>query len=77
MDKKDLFGYLIYIKSIYDDRQIYNFFENYEISKLDINRIYRYLDKYMKEDALDITYKEIDMEFENNDGYEEEIDLDI
>ena len=28
-------------------------FENYEISKLDINRIYRYLDKYTKEDAED------------------------
>jgi len=77
MDKKDLFGYLIYIKSIYDDNQIYNFFENYEISKLDINRIYRYLDKYMKEDALDITYKETDIDFENNYGCEEEIDSDI
>jgi hypothetical protein len=77
MDKKDLFGYLIYIKNIYDDNQIYNFFENYEISKLDINRIYRYLDKYMKEDALDITYKETDIDFENNYGCEEEIDSDI
>jgi hypothetical protein len=28
-------------------------FENYEITKLDINRIYRYLDKYTKEDAAD------------------------
>jgi hypothetical protein len=26
-------------------------FENYEISKLDINRIYRYLEKYTKENA--------------------------
>jgi hypothetical protein len=26
-------------------------FENYEISKLDINRIYRYLEKYTKENV--------------------------
>ena len=29
-------------------------FENYEISKLDINRIYRYLEKYTKENVDDI-----------------------
>ena len=28
-------------------------FENYEINKLDINRIYRYLDKYTKADCAD------------------------
>jgi hypothetical protein len=38
--------------------------ENYEITKLDINRIYRYLDKYTKENALDIKYDENDCEFE-------------
>jgi hypothetical protein len=31
----------------------------------------------MKEDALDITYKETDIDFENNYGCEEEIDSDI
>ena len=34
-----------------DDNDIINLFENYEITKLDINRIYRYLEKYTKEDA--------------------------
>lgn len=29
------------------------FFENNEITKLDINRIYRYIDKYTKENAAD------------------------
>jgi hypothetical protein len=29
-------------------------FENYEISKLDINRIYRYLEKYTKENVDDL-----------------------
>jgi hypothetical protein len=64
MDKKDLFGFLLTIKNTYDENQIYSLFENFEISKLDINRIYRYLDKYMKEDAVDIVDKEIEV---NND----------
>jgi len=64
MDKKDLFGFLLSIKNTYDENQIYSLFENFEISKLDINRIYRYLDKYMKEDAVDIVDKEIEI---NND----------
>jgi hypothetical protein len=29
-------------------------FENQDISKLDINRIYRYLDKYTKENVTDV-----------------------
>jgi hypothetical protein len=32
-----------------------NIFENYDISKLDIRRIYRYLDKNVKKDAIDDT----------------------
>jgi hypothetical protein len=63
MDKKDLFGFFISIKNTYNDiNTIYNLFENYEINKLDINRIYRYLDKYMKEDAADIVDKEIEID---------------
>jgi hypothetical protein len=61
MDKKDLFGFLLSVKNMYDENQLYNLFENFEISKLDINRIYRYLDKYMKEDAVDIADKEIEL----------------
>jgi len=48
-DKKDLFAFFYDIKNKYDDNNILNIFENYEISKLDINRIYRYLEKYTKE----------------------------
>lgn len=52
MDKKDLFSFFLELKNKYDDNEMLLLFENYEISKLDINRIYRYLDKYTKEDAL-------------------------
>jgi Cdc6-like AAA superfamily ATPase len=62
MDKKDLFGFFIDLKNKYDDTQIISLFENYEISKLDINRIYRYLEKYIKENATGTLDKEIESE---------------
>jgi len=69
MDKKDLFGYFIELKNTYnDDNKILALFENYEINKLDINRIYRYLEKYTKENANGIIEKEIEID--------EEIDFD-
>ena len=54
MDKKDLLTFFLHIKNKYTDIEILTLFENYEISKLDINRIYRYIEKYTKEDAIDI-----------------------
>jgi DNA polymerase III delta prime subunit len=54
MDKKDLFTFFLHVKNKYTDIEILTLFENYEISKLDINRIYRYIEKYTKEDAVDI-----------------------
>jgi hypothetical protein len=68
MDKKDLFGFFIDLKNNSDDNEIMNLLENYEIGKLDINRIYRYIEKYIKEDAAGTTDKEIE---------EEEIEEDI
>jgi SpoVK/Ycf46/Vps4 family AAA+-type ATPase len=53
MDRKDLFSFFLELRSKYDDNEMFLLFENYEITKLDINRIYRYLDKYTKEDAVD------------------------
>ena len=49
MDKKDLFSFFIHLRNHYEENQIISLFENYEINKLDIHRIYRYLDKYTKE----------------------------
>jgi hypothetical protein len=77
MDKKDLFGFFISIKNAYDDNNIYKLFENYEISKLDINRIYRYLDKYIREDAPDIIDKEIEIETDCFEGCDCEVDFDM
>lgn len=46
LDRRDLFAFFTELKNIYTDSQIYTLFETYEINKLDINRIYRYLNKY-------------------------------
>jgi len=54
MDQKDLFSFFLDLKNKYDDNEMISFFENYEITKLDINRIYRYLEKYTKENTTDI-----------------------
>jgi hypothetical protein len=67
MDKKDLFSFFLELKNNFDDNQILLLFENYEITKLDINRIYRYLDKYTKENAVD----EIEIEIDETDSITE------
>ena len=60
MDKKDLIAFfqemrLFYGKEFYNNMETLNIveklFENYNISKLDIKRMYRYLDKNVKKDA--------------------------
>jgi SpoVK/Ycf46/Vps4 family AAA+-type ATPase len=49
MDKKDILGFFITIREEYTMNYIYDMFnnENYEMNKLDINRIYRFIDRYI------------------------------
>ena len=49
-----MFAFFLDLKNKYNDNEIVLLFENYDISKLDINRIYRYLEKYTKENADDV-----------------------
>jgi hypothetical protein len=60
MDKNDMFAFFLVIKNKYNSTEIEALFENYEISKLDINRIYRYLEKYTKENAETDEIAEVD-----------------
>jgi DNA polymerase III delta prime subunit len=53
IDKKDLYSFFLEMKNNINENQILLLFENYEITKLDINRIYRYIDKYTKENVID------------------------
>ena len=45
MDQKDLFAFFLNLREKKTEDEIYEIFENYDINKLDINRMYRYLDK--------------------------------
>jgi hypothetical protein len=64
MDKNDLLGYFSLMNENYSDIDLLLILENHEISKLDINRMYRYIDKYTKENALDIKYVEAEEDFD-------------
>jgi DNA polymerase III delta prime subunit len=72
MDKKDLFGFFIELKTNnINDNDIIKLFENCDIGKLDINRIYRYIDKYIKENAAGVTDKEVEEDDDISDEVEE------
>ena len=51
MNENDMFAFFLYLKQKHTDNGIINLFENYNITKLDISRIYRYLEKFTKENA--------------------------
>jgi DNA polymerase III delta prime subunit len=51
LDKKDMFSFFLELRMNHPDEEIYGMFESYDICKLDINRIYRYLDKYTNKDC--------------------------
>jgi SpoVK/Ycf46/Vps4 family AAA+-type ATPase len=46
-DKKDLISMFLNLKNTCNDEKIQELLETYELSKLDINRMYRYIDKYL------------------------------
>uniref|UniRef100_A0A6C0CJK1 AAA+ ATPase domain-containing protein n=1 Tax=viral metagenome TaxID=1070528 RepID=A0A6C0CJK1_9ZZZZ len=46
MDQKDLFSFFIHLRENHEEDELFTILENYEISKLDINRMYRYIDKF-------------------------------
>ena len=48
MDKKDLFGFFEELQLKYNETSVLSLFENYEINKLDITRIYKYIEKNNK-----------------------------
>jgi hypothetical protein len=66
MDKKDLIGFFNEVKNKNEENEIIVLLDNYDITKLDINRIYRYIEKYTKENATGMTEKEIDEDDEDD-----------
>jgi len=66
MDKKDLHGYFLQLKMNMSENEIYELLNDIEITKLDINRLYKYLEKYTKEDAVGLkdTSNDCDIDME-------------
>ena len=64
MDKKDVFAFFLDLKSKFDETELIVYLENYEITKLDINRIYRYITKYTNDNITD----EVEIENDTSDG---------
>lgn len=46
MDKKDMLSFFLTLRKKYNEEELCDLLEQYEIGKLDIARIYRYIDKY-------------------------------
>jgi len=63
MDKKDVFAFFLDLKSKYNENELVVYLENYEITKLDINRIYRYITKYTNDNIAD----NVEFEIESSD----------
>ena len=71
MDKKDMIAFFQELRMIYGNdflsnpeivQVIEDMFENYNINKLDIKRIYRYLDKNVKKETEEVDFGEDDGE---------------
>ena len=46
LEKKDLLNLFLHLKNTYTEEEQNDFFESYELTKLDIARIYRYIERY-------------------------------
>jgi DNA transposition AAA+ family ATPase len=73
IDKKDLFCFFLYLKKTCNDDEIYKMMDDIEVTKLDVNRIYKYLDKYLVVDAPGIKDTNIDVDVLTDDP----IDTDV
>jgi len=53
MDQKDMFTYFLNLRKNHKDEYIYALFtdNNYDITKLDVNRLFRYIDRFTLENA--------------------------
>ena len=74
MDQKDMFSYFLSLrdKYKYSEDEIHEMLDNYDIGKLDISRIFRYLDKYMGLESSSIISRSNDAA--NNDANNDDED---
>ena len=53
LDKKDVFSFFLELRNNHNEEEIYQMFETHDIGKLDINRIYKYLNIYSNYDYIE------------------------
>jgi len=73
IDKKDLFCFFLYLKKSSNDDEMYKMMDDIEVTKLDVNRIYKYLDKYMFYDAPGIKDTNIDIDVLSDEALDSDI----
>ena len=54
MDQNDLFAFFYNLRNEKSEEEVQIYLENYEINKLDINRMFRYLDKHSTLNIIDV-----------------------
>ena len=65
MEMKDMLSFFMYMKKTHSDTDILPLFSNCEITKLDIQRIYKYIDKYIK-DSVDVSKPGDDCDYDDD-----------
>jgi DNA polymerase III delta prime subunit len=73
-DKKDTFALFLELRSNHSEDEIYSLLEPYEINKLDIKRIYRYLDKNITNEHV---LEEDELLVDTNIELDNDIDINI
>ena len=75
MDQKDMFTFFFNLKNKYNcnEEQIHEMLHTYDIGKLDISRIYRYLNKYLGIEIIEADSSVVaKTTSDNNDGCQDE-----
>jgi hypothetical protein len=70
MDQKDMIAFFFNLKNKYNynEEEIYDMLHTYDIGKLDISRIYRYLNKYLGIESLESLSSSIKLNNDNDDN---------
>jgi hypothetical protein len=80
MDQKDMFTFFFNLKHSYNynEEKIYEILHTYDIGKLDISRIYRYLNKYLGIESIEPSDSQTASKVmnENNDDNDNDFDDD-
>jgi hypothetical protein len=78
MDQKDMFTFFFNLKNKYNynEEKIYEILHTYDIGKLDISRIYRYLNKYLGIENIELDSSIVIKKNHEIDDDDNDIDVD-